>query len=291
MGGEEMADDVRPVEHFDLYRYQLLPITQHIQLDLLRGVESIESLKQKKNVFFSEILVGLQRLRHRNIEIAHRLDMHQGDWFVFHIGARKSLERSRKDFKKERLEDWPHVVIIINNSPTVQAIAISRNQKAFTSTRVVAQMLVDNLQPHLRSYQLHLEIEPLFEAQTFWALVNEYQGRIVAVTFELVSPNMATISKSLKLDLAQINADTNSHRTDLKLNSGEGSTLEIAPNNKVIDSLVDYASAGGGDIVLRIKGLNKRIRTSKNSKEVAIDELLLKNPTPESLEFLKKLFD
>jgi hypothetical protein len=31
------------------------------------------------------------------------LDMHHGDWFVFHIGARKSLERFRKDFRRSGL--------------------------------------------------------------------------------------------------------------------------------------------------------------------------------------------
>jgi hypothetical protein len=183
------------------------------------------------------------------------------------------------------------VIVIINNDPTVQAIAISRNHKAFSSSRVVAAMLVENLQPALRNYQLHLDIEPLFEAQKFWALVEEYRGRIVSVTFELISPNMATISKSLEIDLAQINAETNSYRTDLKLNSGAGSTLEIAEKNKILNSLVDYASAGGGDIVLRVKGIKKKIRTSKNSREITIDEVVLKNPTPESLAFIEKLFE
>lgn len=285
-----MVQKENPIQNFDLYRYQLLPITRNVQLDLLRGIESINSLKERKNEFFAEILSNLPPLRHRNIQIIHRLDMHTGDWFVFHVAAKKTLERSRPDFRKERLEDWPHVIVIINNSRNTQAIAISRNVKAFSSSFAVASLLRANLQPALKTYQLHFDVEALFEKQTFWSLVREYQGRITSVTFELVSPNMANISKTLEIDLEQINAETNSHRTDLRLNSGEGSALEIDEKNKIVNSLVDYAAAGGGDILIRVKGVKKTIRTSRNVSEVAIDEIVLKNPTAESLQFIEELF-
>jgi hypothetical protein len=274
-----------PLLHFDLYRYQLLPITRNVQVDLFRGIESTDSLRAKKNQFFAEVVAGLKELSHRHIEILHRLEWNKGDWFVLHIGAKKSLERSRKDFRREKLEDWPNVYVVISNAPDVQGIAITRNPKAFTSTAVVAKMLLENLQPALKTYQLHLEVEAVFEQQKFWTLVSEYRGRIKAVKFELVSPNMANISKSLELDLHQINADTNSHRTDLKLNAGQDSSLEIK-KQKTLESLVDYASAGGGDIVLTIRGMKRNVRTSKSVREVVVDELILKNPNKDTLEHL-----
>lgn len=285
-----MLADVRPARQFDLYRYQLLPLSQQVQLDMLRHIDSLESLKRRKNEFFAEILTQLPTLHHRKIEIIHKLDMHAGDWFVFHIAARKTLARFKPDFNVERLEDWPHVVVIISNAPDIQAIAISRNSKAFSSSSVVARMLLDNLQLLLRKYQLHLEIEALFEKRTFWFLVEQHQGQISSLTFELVSPNMANISKTLEIDLAQINRDTNSHRTDLTLNSGTGSVLEVQRNNAILNSLVDYASAGGGDIVLRVRGLKKRIRTSRSVRDVSVDEIVLSNPSPEALQFITKLF-
>lgn len=90
----------------------------------------------------------------------------------------------------------------------------------------------------------------------------------------------------LELDLAQLSADTNSHRTDLKLNSSEGSTLEINQENSLVNSLVEYSSQGGGDIVVKIKGLKKTIRTSKSVREISFDELSIQNPTTETLDRL-----
>ena len=214
---------------FDLYRYQLLPLTRNVQLDMLRRPLSIESLKERKNELFAEALTQLETrgLEHRHIEIIHRLDMQSGNWFVFHFATRKSLSRSKRDFKVERIDDWPNVILIINNSSDVQKIAISRNPKAFSTSSVLAKALAVNLQDILSPYQLHMEIEALFETRAFWSLVEQHKGRITSLTFELVSPNMPNISKSLEIDLAQINAETNSHRTDVKLNSGSGSALEI----------------------------------------------------------------
>lgn len=287
-----MQQSARVTRKFDLYRYQLLPLTRNVQLDLLRKPHSIESLKEQKNQFFADALtqLGARGLTHRQIEIIHRLDMQSGNWFVFHFAARKSLSRSRRDFNIERIDDWPNVILIINNAPDVQGIAISRNPKAFSSSSVLAKALVTNLQDILLTYQLHIEIEALFETQAFWSLVEQHKGKITSLTFELVSPNMPNISKSLEIDLAQINAETNSHRTDVRLNSGSGSVLEIKKDNKIVNSLVDYASAGGGDIVMRVRGLKKSIRTSKSLREIEVDELVLNKPTPALLEFLAELF-
>ena len=97
---------------------------------------------------------------------------------------------------------------------------------------------------------------------------------------------MANISNALELDLAKLNEDTNSHRTDLKLNSGEGSTLEVNENNILINSLVDYSAEGGGDIELKMKGVKKTIRTSKTVRELSVDEFSAKNLSPDMLTMI-----
>jgi hypothetical protein len=288
----ELQQSDRVSRKFDLYRYQLQPLTRNVQLDFLRETNSIETLKARKNEFFAETLIELQKrgLHHRKTEIIQRLDMSEGDWFVFHFASRKSLSRSNRDFNIERMDDWPNVIVIINNSPDVQGIAISRNTKAFSRTSVLAKALVANLQSTLQGYQLHIEIEALFATKTFWSLVSQYRGMITSLTFELVSPNMPSISKTLEIDLARINAETNSHRTDIKLKSGEGSSLELRKENTIVNSLVKYASSGGGDIVLRVRGLKKSIRTSKNIREIEIDELVLENLNPKVLESFLDFF-
>lgn len=176
--------------------------------------------------------------------------------------------------------------MVINNQPDVQLIAISRNKKAYSSCGVVAKILQDNFQRLLHQYGLNIQIEALFERNQFWDLIEQYSGKIISVKFELISPNMANISNALELDLAKLNEDTNSHRTDLKLNSGEGSTLEVNENNILINSLVDYSAEGGGDIELKMKGVKKTIRTSKTVRELSVDEFSAKNLSPDMLTMI-----
>ena len=272
-----------PQIHFELFRYQLLPISQHIQHDMFSEEMSITELKAKKNDFFQEILENFPQLQYRDAAINVRVDLAVSPWYVIEINTQKSLQRDKPDFEKEHIDTWPHVIVVINNRPDVQLIAISRNKKAFSSCTVVAKMLQDNFQKYLNEYYLNIQIEALFEKKIFWELIEEYSGKITSVKFELVSPNMANISKALELDLVQLNVDTNSHRTDLKLNSSEGSILEINTDNALVNSLVDYSAEGGGDIELKLKGISKKIRTSKMVKEISIDELSVKNLSPEML--------
>lgn len=278
------------ITRFEVFRYQLLPLTQHVQMDMFpdntfRDISSVDELRARKNEIFAHVLSELPKLQYRQTDLNHRVDLVSPPWYVIEINTQKVLERERRDFETERLDTWPHVVVIINNQPDVQLVAISRNQRAFSSGTVVAKLLQDNFQKLLSRFYLNIQIEALFEKNQFWNLVEEYEGRISSVNFELISPNMANISKTLEIDLAKLNTDTNSHRTNLKLNSSEGGILEIKRDNKLLNSLVDYTSEGGGDIELKIKRLKNKIRTSKTVREISIDELSLKNLTSERLKW------
>ena len=46
-----------PQVQFELFRYQLLPASQHAQLDLYHEINSTKELKERKNEFFQEILI------------------------------------------------------------------------------------------------------------------------------------------------------------------------------------------------------------------------------------------
>ena len=279
--------------HFELFRYQLLPLTQNVQIDLfpderVMSINSVEELKAQKNEIFHHVLTKSLSLQHRQSELNKKVIMESPPWFVMGINTKKSLKREKPDFDQEQIETWPHVIVIINNEPDVQIIAVSRNTRAFRSGSVITKILQENLGIVLQKYQLTIQIDSFFEKSEFWKLVGEYQGQITSVHFELISPNMANISGALKLnlDLAKLNADTNSHRTDLKLNSSKGGALEINQENLLVNSLVDYSSEGGGNIKLKLKGIKRMIRTPKSVREISINELSVQNISPEQLERL-----
>ena len=271
---------------FDLYRYQLLPITQDIQPDMYRRILSVEELKQQKNILFSEIFANFPKLVSSSSTLHQKTVLNDGDWFAFKLGAQRSIERENEHFNKERIENWPHVTVILNNAADCQFIAISKNTKAFSNSRIVANTLEKTLKEYLKKMQLSMHINELFDEQDFWDLVRLHRGKITSVKFELISPNMANISKCLKVDLKQINLDTNSHRTCLELNAADDAVLEIRDDNEVIDGLVEYAAEGGGNISLKINGLKRSVHTQKTNRTVELDELIVENLNVESLETL-----
>ncbi len=249
-----------------------------------KSIVTIEELTNRKNEIFEYVLKNFPTLRYRQNEIHQKVDLNSAPWFVMEINSQRSLKREMPDFNEERIDTWPHVVIIFNNRPDIQMIAVSKNTRAFNSGSTVIKILQDNLAPVLQVYQLSIDIGARFEEKEFWNLVDEHREKIVSVNFELISPNMANISKNLKLDLKQIAVDTNSHRTDVKLNSSEGGILNLNQDNSIVNSLVDYSSKGGGTIKLKIKGYKRTLSTSKHVKKISMEEISFENISPTTLE-------
>ncbi|SDT87619.1 hypothetical protein [Desulfobacula phenolica] len=271
---------------FELYRFQLLSKSRNIQLDLF---ENIETLIKNKNKFLGTILADFPEIKHKKLSTRQKIIYEKHDWHILKIGAKKKIENNKPDFDKESLDDWPHVTVIINNHPEIQTIAISINRKAFSSTQVVANLIKDAIQDQLYKYDFVMHVDAKFQKNKFWELINEYKEEIIALKFELISSDMTETSKILSLDLGKINKLTNSHKINLELNSFNGNALDINQENDNIRSLVDYAAEGGGDISIKISGLQRRKRASKFITSVKFDETSLDNPTNEILESLTKI--
>ena len=110
------------------------------------------------------------------------------------------------------------------------------------------------------------------------------------MSFDLISPNMANISKNLKLDLKGLYNDTNTERTTLELNAKKDSYLDIKEASKFISSLVDYSSEGGGNISMKVAGISKKLHTAQSVSEFNIEEQLLKSNDWDRINDLLKIF-
>jgi predicted CopG family antitoxin len=275
---------------FDLYRFQLLPISQNIHDDLYIENLSIDKLKEAKNSIFSEIISRLIKINHRTFDIIQKSIPLGGDWIAFKLGAKKIVEIGTTDLKKSTIDSWPHITIIINNNPDIQTIAISRNPKAFSSTGAVAKLLQRNLEHALKARQLTLHIKPIFDKQDFWSIINKHEHDVSSVKFELISPNMSNISKSLTIDLRSINEQTNSHITNVELNADKGASLELDESNNIVAGLVEYAAQGGGNISVKLSGIRQKIQTNTEIKTLEIDEFTVDNLSQDGLFFLLERF-
>ncbi|MFW5871645.1 MAG: hypothetical protein ACOCUT_00915 [bacterium] len=269
---------------FQIYRYQILPISQTLQLSLLEDQpKSIEELIKRKNKYFFETITNVDNFSYSHTETIHKVKYSDDNFILLLIGANRSIDRSTKDFKIEHLDNWPSVLVAISNKPDIQKVAVQIDKHVFSNTSTVIKLLEENINARLKTYQLRSYFESIFEPKTFWDIVETYSGKITQTNFELISPNMANISDSLEIELGPLHKNTNTVRTNLELNSPPDSVLTLQKGDKTVDSLVDYSSKGGGNISLRVKGLNKKIHTSNNAKEISIDEMEIQNATPKEL--------
>lgn len=275
---------------FELYRYQLLPITRQAQQHLFQEIVSVEDIEKNKNMYVGMVLANFPKMTHRTYDVNQENVFYSDDVLCLKVAVQKTIERNNVNFKREKIEDWPYATILINNKPDVQMIAVSKNDKAFSSSGTVIKTIQSLINKRLKDYHLQMHTEAMFDKKEFWSIVTSHQTRLTSMKFELISPNMANISGQLKINLKELNKETNSHRTNIEFNSPIGAALEVSQGNPVIGSLLDYASEGGGDISFKIKGLKKKIHTSTSIKTVEVDEVMVENMNPAQLEHFTGIF-
>jgi hypothetical protein len=163
--------------------------------------------------------------------------------------------------------------VVINNDPNSQMIAIELEEEAFYRTSTVSNILISNINDKLRNYRLTLEVLPTFVKNEFWNIVKSHTNRITKTQFYMVAPNLANISKGLELDLGEIKSRTNSLHTNVSLQAPNKESLTLSESDSFTNSLVNYASEGGGTVHLKIKGLRKLIKTEDSIKSTEVDEI------------------
>jgi hypothetical protein len=284
---------------FEVYRYQLLASTDKVQISLKLGdkdfeIDNVDDLRSRKNELIARVLARRSfNLHSKHAEVKIRLEHQDEHLFVFRLGVRRSAHIYSEDFSKKDIPNWPNVLIVFHNDPSIQKIAIQRDYAAFQSTRAVASMLTDSLKEALRRFQLEIYISSLTEKQKFWDVIGKYQGKIVQLRFDLISPNLANISKSiqpsLRAILEQQREMMGSHRVGFEFNSAENSTLRILKGNRMVSSAAEYVAEGGGEGELRVRGIKKKIRTNETLREISIEEVVLSGKSEQLMAEFRRL--
>lgn len=252
---------------FRAYRYQLLPLDRNETKDMYHD-NSVQKIIEQKNDFFSKALKHLPKVNHKHVEINISIEEIKNDLFRMQLAPSRPLIRETTDYRREKVENWPHIEAYILNKADDQLLIIQDRATAFANTDTVANIILRGTRVALDRVGLSLQIEPLFNKSYFWNLVNQYSNRITWLDFEFVTPNMANISKTLTQTLKNLGKETNSTRENLALRSDPSSSLDISESNETIRGLVEYTSEGAGDIKLKIKGIRKHFQTSSSRREV-----------------------
>ena len=272
---------------FKAYRYQLLPLDRNETKDLYHDY-SVEQIISRKNEFFAEALNHLPKVSHKRVEVSVLIREIQQDFFRIHLAPSRPLTRETTDFRREKVENWPHIDAYVLNKPEDQLLIIQDRPTAFANTDTVANIIHRSTRGALDKIGLSLQIEPLFNEAYFWDLVNQYNNKITWVEFDFVTPNMANISKTLASTLKSLGKDTNAVKEQLTLRSDPSSSLDISHNNPTIQGLVDYTSRGAGDIKLKIKGIRKRFQTSNSRREVHLSGVEITADAEDIVEIIRE---
>ena len=283
-----MAKDIQPLFTktipFEVYRYQLV-VNKAIQLSLDSQYQTAGEIREHKNRIFQGLISNPRfKFASSKSQLNSKLVYNKGNLSIFRLAVKRRLKHELPDFGEEIIDNYPKFLIAINNDKDVQKIAIQHNLKAFAKVTSVSKIVEESIQNKIRKENLGFYIEPLFNKQRFWDLIKQYKGRVTQLSFDLITPNLANITKNLKLNLKQIYEETGTHKTTVQLNSDKNSHLEINEASKFINSLVNYSAEGGGNIAVRVAGYHKKFHTSDSIQTFDVDEQLLKSNDWEALD-------
>lgn len=252
---------------FDIYRFQLVP-KKVLQLTVDNPDNTYEKVVAHKNEYFHNVIVKSSFTGKRG-KLPVKIPFDKDNFSVLWLGNDKYQEIV-EDFETKTVPTHPFSIIIVDNDPTHQILAISRNYKAFSDTSVIVRSLSEAINKELDYYNLVIHIEPITSKLDFWNMLKGKEGRVKSITFEIIKPNMSNISECLTDYLKEFTQETNSHKTMLQINAPDNGVLEgISENSPKMQQLVDYTTNGGGTIKTKVAGESKTYSTRDNIIQVS----------------------
>lgn len=282
-----LAADVSAL--FYVFRYQILPINRNVSGGLFADGAQVDELLAKKNEYFSDALLSAKRLISKSVGVSHDLIFRSGEFYLYRIAAHRHIRRETEDFKKEHIDNWPSILVAVWNDADKQLVAVQRRISAFAYPTTPAKIIEATVNLGLAKKGLRAHVEPLFDESAFWQLINSYRSRIKKLTFDLVTPNMSNISASLDKNLKDLAKGTNTAKTNLSLEADPSSVLNVDQGNKSVSSLVDYASQGGGDISIKVRGVRKIFKAQKEVRQIEVDGLSISGHPEQVAKVLKEV--
>jgi hypothetical protein len=260
---------------FETFRYQLV-VDKTLPINMFEKYETADQVRADKNNIFQKVITDPAfEFTGGGSELTSKFLYSDGVMSYYRLGVKRTTTLYGSDLAPHSEDNYPNFVIAFNNDPTVQKIAIQTNSAAFKDVNTVSNIIQETLEEQLKLFNLSFYAEPIYDKQEFWKLIKQYPKRITQLSFDLISPNMANITKNLKIDLKQLYEDTNTHKTKVELNADTDGYLEVKPESKFVNSLVDYSADGGGNISMRVAGMRKLLHTAQSPEEFNIDRVLL----------------
>lgn len=184
---------------FSLYRYQILPVDTRPSL-----LYNLQDLIDRKNQYLMDALLSLkisgkeEDRRCYKYELARRINN-----FVMMITSRqKNVKVIREDHTPADVDSFPFSYIIFDNEKEYQFIAVQESPELHA--RTIVKKLEKALQKILLTHYLTVKFSPIYKESDFWVFARENEGKIISLSFTLITPNMSNISSMLSEDLKKM---------------------------------------------------------------------------------------
>lgn len=239
---------MKPITYrFEYYRYQLVPM-QYSQLTIDNVPHTVEAIKKKKNEFFAMILENGNISFGNSKDCEKKIIYHENDKYLLLLSNNHKVPYY-DDFNRKTIKSDPYAIIAIDNDPHQQIIAIKNSRNAFTSSNSIVRIFSETFNRELSYYNLNIHIEAISKLNSFWKEVSLHNREVIKLKFELIKPNMSNISNTFAGELRELVDQTNSHKTNLNLESSANGYLEdINEKNKRLTGIMNYVSEGGGSL-------------------------------------------
>lgn len=274
---------------FYLYTYQLLQVPA--DQDLFPNSIDAEEFARTKNSLFDEALdevlargTFFSNAREVRIRQVERV----GQMRLLTLAPHLRAPLTDVEGQEVAVDNWPPVRVVILNDPTTyphQVIAVQDWAEVFKKPDLVPKLLGRELEAPLRRRLVAAFFEPKWDPSSFWAVADQYKGKVTKVSFRLVTPNMADISGALSKDLKDLQKKTAAGTSELTLKGVGGGPLTLNRDNKNLEGLVEYSAEGGGGVSLKVGKLSIPLSENKKKRRtVAVEGLKLTTATPEDLK-------
>lgn len=273
---------------YDLYSYQLKPLTG--QLFTIDVDKQQKVFKENKNNIFADVFREDLEFYHRRHKLKYVVEFLSNDFILVRL-ANKKIIKFERDFVRTKFDSEPSCLIAIYNTPEKQIIAIEADKTSFGRSFTVKTLLERFLGKELKNYNLGLSIQPKYEVQEFWHLIEKYEGRVEKLSFEFKYPNSPDVNKTINEELKDISKNLNSNKTRLEFGAEKNEVLtNLSEENTDLSNLAKASAEGAGPAKLKIKGFKRMVTTADNKvKSFEFDELETDLPSENKVEYIEAL--
>lgn len=189
---------------------------------------------------------------------------------VMRIANKKILTRTTKEFQKASEEDYANCLVIIDNRPGIQRMAIEVKKSVFTTDTTLCNIIKHTLNKLLAPYSLYLDLMHLQDPKDFWTFIQDkkaYPKGFYKIKFHLPYLNLERLQKKYDKLSKQIRQSYNG-KLDWEVTAEKGGELTISKEDAFQNAQINYFmnELGGNNLEL-VPNDNKRksIKVGKRS--------------------------